>query len=451
MTSTVDIQSAVVSFADLERKIRATKSESSARNYIAVVNRLRSYTGRGELTLSEMTPGFVAGFSDYLLRSGVTQSSVNHFKMILRAIFKDEFGRDRAADFKKAFRGVSSVNNAPVKLLTFDDVKKIYKLKVDDNPYFQKLIDAFLFCVFGGGLTFAELKAWDGDADCLIRHQSAIMQRFNDRYGSDFRTFVKMLGHDNYSRGLSAIADMAGIDAILSPDSAQEAWTALAVKADIDMDFIAELASRPAEVRLKSGLKSDEYKNLREAVADRLCDMRPRWYAMRCYGVDPDEMAERIRTSGVLNEYDVFETFVAPEPQGKVKAGQASAVIGTMLFFRCSPTAAIDIRRAVRDHAWVYTLAGTSIPAQISAGEMKTFMLLCDVSAGALSYHFPQAGDASPMIEIGQRAQIVDGAFTGYVGIVSALPDNKYKVIVTFTTLCATITAEVPMDFVKLV
>lgn len=449
MTNVIDIQLPVVSFDSLESKIRASKSEGSVRSYLAVVNRLRSFTGLNDIALSDITPDFVDRFESYLLDSGVTQSSANHFKMILRAMFKDEFGKDHRPEFRSAFRNVSSVNSVGSRRLTAEDVRRLRNLSLTDKNYLEKIRAVFLFCVCGGGMSYNDLKTVDFASESLTRHQWAVVEKFRKKYDCDFAKFVAALSEENYSKGLAAIGEIAGLRLHIGSASAADAWTALAAETDINPCLIECASAYSESDRLIPALDEEDITGIRETVSDRIWNLAPKWYAMRCYGVKPDEMIDRISKSDILDKHDVFDTFVAPRPEGKRIAGSTTSVIETLLFFRCSPPTAVAVRNAVKDTAWVYTLAGTAVPAQISAVEMRIFMILCDVGGGSVSYHFPQSDERMPEIRIGQQAQITDGDFTGYVGIVSALPDNKYKVAVTFTTLCATITAEIPVEFIK--
>lgn len=447
MTTAADIRDAVVSFDVLEEKIRSSKSEKSVRNYVAVINRLRTFTGLEYIALCDISPEFVSRFENYLLSSGVTPSSANYFKMILRAIFKDEFGKKRQAEFKAAFKDVASTNTAETCALTFRDITYLLSLGLDGKLYLEKIRDVFFFCVYGGGMTYAALKRSTDSQTRLTRHQRALAERFVNTYECDFFRFVSALSEENYSKGLSVIGGMSGIRHRLTPASARDAYKTIAASVDINQDLIGLTAADETETA--SLLNNDEIIAIRETVSDRLWDIRPRWYAMRCYGIEPEDMILKIKDADISGCDDTFETFVAPRPAGKTIPGSTASVIGTLLFFRCSPSTASEIRKSVKDTAWVYTLAGTSVPAQISPSEMRTFMLLCEVGEGSVSYHFPQAGGQISPVMIGQQAEIIDGDFVGHVGIVSALSDNKYKVAITFTTLCATITAEVPVDFIK--
>lgn len=121
-----------------------------------------------------------------------------------------------------------------------------------------------------------------------------------------------------------------------------------------------------------------------------------------------------------------------------------------MYFFNCTISTAINIRKAVRDKCWVYTLAGTSIPAQISDSEMKTFMLLCDVSEGLLTYYFPETISLDQDFIIGREAKVTNGNFCGKVGIIKELNNNKCQVVMSFEGLCAKVVAEIPKDFLIL-
>lgn len=118
--------------AEIYRWVDATKTESSARNYRAMLGRMEEYLLRLHdeeeqpvITLEEITPEFVAGFGEHLLAAGVAPSTIRLYKKFLRASLKEFYGPELRDQFKTAFRDVESSNETRTNTISRSDVEKI--------------------------------------------------------------------------------------------------------------------------------------------------------------------------------------------------------------------------------------------------------------------------------------------------------------------------------------
>lgn len=84
---------------------------------------------------------------------------------------------------------------------------------------------------------------------------------------------------------------------------------------------------------------------------------------------------------------------------------------------------------------------------------MRLFMVLCDLSSGYISYYFPgdqDTVDGENELATGTTAEIISGAYSGYVGIVKRLRGDRYRVQITFTTIGGLrVTATVPAASIR--
>lgn len=449
-----------VEIRTLHQKVVDTKSSGTARYYTAMLKRLEAYNGSGIVDLNKVDAAYVAEFGAYLVRSGVTLSTVKLFKMALRAVMKDAFGPECRAQFKSAFKEVGSKNEAPTNCISYEELDRIIGCNLDGLAVLEKARLVFLYCLVSGGLDYKDLKnrAESNTIDRSLPQQDLILRNFERSFGCSFIHYVSKLSEAHYAQAVAQIGLSAGLSVALKPQSVVDGWVLAAGKARVPVEVMAAVlppgSSFAAHVPRAARLTDAERMKALRMTADVVIDMKPRWYAMKCYNREPAEMEQIIRGTGIIGEKDRFSSFILPKPQApRKKSAVKRPILSDLFFFNCTPAAAVSIRKSVRNDARVYTLYGTSVPAQISNVEMRTFMLLCDVSDGTLSYHFPEAGPSDPEMAVGRQARVVSGSLSGLVGVISEVPNNrnKYKVVMSFTSLCATITAEVPVEFIKFV
>lgn len=446
-----------VEFDVLRKRVAETKSASTSRYYIAMLNRLEAYNQSPILDLSLVDSTYVSDFGDYLVREGVTFSTAKLFKMAFRAVLKETYGSDFRAQYKAAFKDVGSKNQTPTNCMSLDDLLKIANCNFGKAVVLERVRLVFLYCVVSGGLYLQGLKESLNtiSEDQRIPQQKKIIRDFYNCYEQGFEQYVSKLGEEQYAQALEAIGISAGISICLKPQSAVEAWIATARKANVSTTKMASLLPSDVEVlgntSEASSISEQDKTEVLKSAANALFDMRPRWFVMKCVNAEPNEMDKIIGEAGLFSDDETFTSFIPPEPKvPKNKVSAKKSVIGDMYFFNCTNTLAATIRKAVREFGWVYTHIGTSIPAQISDTEMNTFMLLCDVREGTLTYYFPGIKSTSEKFTIGKQVKVINGNLIGHVGLIKELPNNKYKVVLSFTSLCAKITAEVPIDFLEI-
>lgn len=423
----------LVCFDDLEHNAVASKSASTARMYSAVIKRLKQYHGGDCIDLDDITAEYVDAFGDFLLEQGVAPSSAAQFKMVFRAIFKAPFGREGSERFKDAFRNVASVNKAATHTVTIDDVRLLAHARIAE-PVLDKLRSVFMFCLYGGGLLPADV---DEASVPPTPQQSALCADFEKKYNTSLCRYASRLDADTYTRGLAVIGQNLALSGPLLPTSALDGWLAAARCAALAPAVIASAAAYPTAYCMPAEPVADYVKtDALLCAANRVVDFTPRWYAMRCIAAKPDEMAARLAPLG----YD--DTFAIPS--GNTSVG----LMASTLFVRCTPAAAVELRRIVSGDAYVYTLVRSTIPAVIPDSQMLTFMILCNIANDTIDCLFPDDEEYAATFAPGTEARIVDGAFEGYVGVVSRPSKDRYKVMVEIRALGnVRFTAEIPASF----
>ncbi|MDO4320543.1 MAG: phage integrase SAM-like domain-containing protein [Bacteroidales bacterium] len=445
-----------ISISNLSDAVTAKKSPNSVRYYTAMFKRLREYNGNDTITLQSITPEYIAGFADHMTRSGLTAASVRQMLKFFRASFKDVYGTQRRDQFRQTFGAIASANETETRLLTYQDVLTIADSTISGSTLLRKIRDIFMFCLYGGGLAFDDIKSRPEliTSGREVTQQQAIANQFKITYGNGLAHTVTSLTYDEYAKGLSAIAHILNLPHQLTPRSAVHGWIAAARHLGISPDMIAAAAADQtaytANIIIQSKFTDADINRIRADVANHIVDLTPHWYVMRCFALSPAETSTAIRDDANLCPDRQLDTFIAPTHRASSRRKARTSLIDSLLFFRCTSRRAMTISRATGTDAYIYTLSGTKTPAPISNVEMRTFMLLCDVAADTLDYHFPQRPDARPTVTIGSTATIMVGNLTGHVGIVSKISKDRYKVVIRFHTLgSALISAEIPVEFLK--
>ena len=450
MTSTHATSLPRVNLATVRQKVSKTKSESTARYYTAMLNRLEQYNNSPELDLNAVDSKFVTDFGGFLLREGITPSSAKLFKMAFRAVMKDAFGTENRNRFKAAFSALDSKNDAPTNRITPDDLRAIRRCNLTPYPVLDKIRSVFIQCTLSGGITLKNLQE-DHEWPSEPIHLAQLQDEFQKKFQSPMARFAAALTDEQYARALQQIAHEAHLTHTLTPQSALDGWVAAAIQAGVPTPIIAAMvpeaspyhALAPAPATLNEFMR---HKALATA-ADAIIETRTRWYAMRCTDCEPEAVKQLLCQRAIIDSDTPFAIYVAPTARDRRKQPGRSP-LQDLCFFNCRPADAQKIRSGIHDAAYVYALRGAATPTPIPDWEMKTFMLLCDAAEDTLSCHFADT-PTNEHLTPGRPARITNGNLTGYVGIITALPDNKYTVQLTLTTLSATLTATVPVAFIQ--
>lgn len=156
----------LISVESLRQRVADSKSKSTARYYLAMLNRLEQFVDAPDFDLNAVNPGFVADFGDFLVREGVTPSSVKLFQMSFRAVMKDSFGKENASKFKAAFNGLGSKNVTMERSMPFEEVVRLASLDLSDQPLLQNSLDIFLYSLFSAALPIDSMKSMAAKVRC---------------------------------------------------------------------------------------------------------------------------------------------------------------------------------------------------------------------------------------------------------------------------------------------
>lgn len=445
----------VIDLAEMRDRLAAGKAASSARYYTTALKRLEAFNGEPVLDLSRLTPGYIAGFRDYLIREKIAPTTVAQLLRCLRAAFKTVYGPERRAEFKRVFADVESANPKATPRLSTDELQKLALANLDGIEFLQKIRDVFMLAFYSGGLPLERLKKEIASLKTRgVDQQMQILRQFPLKHRTEAEDFIHSVSPEAYEKALDTIAYKLRLAGGLRPEAAATSWVEIARAQGISDDVAAAAATDETSFRcnlIKRNTPTAEMvRHTLERVANAIVDTVPRWYVMRCHDGSPQDTAERIRRDALPRGDAFFDTFTAPEGDTRTDKDPDKRIMAKMLFFHCTPDVAAHIRKTVATSAYVFTLAGSKTPAFIPDNEMRTFMFLCNVGASTIAYHFP-AYEPKNIKELkGKTARITDGHFAGTRCLVESLAKERYKVVVRIAALGnLKITAEIPEEFLS--
>lgn len=438
--------------AELQAHVAATKSDASARNYRAALQRLADYLGSDSLSYQRLSPGFVADFGHYLLGCGLTPSSVGLFQRCIRALLKALAPADQLAQVKAAFAEVGSKNISATAALSPDQLRQIAAARWPEHPSLERIRDAYMYAIYSGGTTLEAMQSEMPESATLQQQQ--IIRRHRRQYRQDFTDYLSQLDPDHYRSGLTAISAMLQLQPAIGATNEADNYIAAARAIGIAPERIAASAAQPTpftrQVVGADKINPRQRRAARQRVAHSLVDLRPRWYALRTFRQTADQFRDELNALAAQPDAEPLDTFMAPLPPTKpgTPPPPGSNVVQHLLFVHTDEANILEISRA-RQGVHLYTYRGTGRPAHIADADMKLFMLLSDAARDTIRYYFPEADAPAADFQAGQQVRVKIGPFTGLVGIIDRTRDS-YKIVLKIETLGgAVITADLPAEFVE--
>lgn len=453
-----------IDLADLGLEVKYTKKASTAKGYLAVLKHLEIYCGKKELRLEEISTEFVEGFGRYLVDEGLSAATVGLYKRSLRALLKDAFGREGANVLKSAFAGVASSNETETMGITSDELREVADACLTESPWLRRVRDVFMLCVYGCGLSFAELKhRCEEGADIAAEdifepyaagrwmREAAIA--FGATNGIGLLEYIGGLSEETYRQGLAAIGVLLRLKHPLTEKSAVDGWIATARALGFGSEaIVGGAAVETAYRKIVGRMTADDVTAAAEEaackVAAAITDLSERWYAMRCFSATPDETAPLVQKIAVGRRR--IETFVPSVGNGK-HSDAADRMMDKMLFFRCRASEAVKVKKSLGRSVHVFSFSDSDrTPAFICADEMMAFMFLADVAGDTIRYFFPDEISGLPPFAISERVTVTNGKLMGHVGVIDKIGKDRLRVVVKIEALNgAMVTAEIPIKFLN--
>jgi transcription antitermination factor NusG len=435
---------------DADEKEQNGKPQMARKTRFAA-DSIERYFGSGyDIPLCDVDRPWLDTYLEYLQHDGKTDNTISNYLRVLQTTFRRAAKAGLALDltlFAPYFTGNSKSTRT---ILTVNQVKTLVHADLDAQ-LFARTRDLFALCLFGGGLSIAQLRE-DAPGNPLERLRSipevrSILAQYNGE------NLLRGFGGDPcqaYLHNLSGIAAILHLGTQLTDDTAAESWAEVAKQLGIPHRIIATVVGRPI-ANLNYAPDSPATPEEVDAALRRVAGyigINPRhWFAIRCYDAPPADVATEILTLPRLKTPDLKHFCLEDREQGK-KYPKLKNYMQSVLFVHCLDTDALYIRRTLSPGIYVYDYTDGEVktPAPISDQEMRTFMYLADVSGEDILFYFPEELDRVPTLEKYQEVVITQGPFSGITARVQKQSKDKLKVLVRFQSLNGYYTAEIPAN-----
>lgn len=242
----------------------------TAQNYKCVRRSLEKYLGVTTLSFSEITPGFVDGYSDWLAKRGLKKNSVSFHMRILRAVFNKGVRKGMVKQnfpFSEVYTGIDKTVK---RCLPEDVVSKLKALDLRNNSYIQTARDMFLFSLYTRGMAFVDmayLKKENIQGKVIFyrrKKSNSIMKVKIEKEISEIiscyesksknspyifpilKDTTESVNHSLYLRALGLynyrlrlLAEMIGYKGSLSSYTARHTWASMVYKLEVPLSVIS--------------------------------------------------------------------------------------------------------------------------------------------------------------------------------------------------------------------
>ena len=257
--------------ADMKRIGKA----SAAKRYGTTLNRLLRYTCGREVAWTELTPTFILGFEEHLLRRGLCRNSTSFYMRNLRAVL----GRAREADFavpdnlfRHVYRGVDKTAKRAV---TLDTVRMIRDADLSARPSLDFARNVFMFAFYTRGMSFVDiafLRKSDVRDGVLTYFRRKTRQQIRVRIEPETRAVIDRLGptatpfllpiitdesadptrqyetaYYRVNRNIQKVGRLLGLSAKLTLYVARHAWASIALTNNVPVSVISRAMGHDSE------------------------------------------------------------------------------------------------------------------------------------------------------------------------------------------------------------
>lgn len=240
----------------------------TAKNYRSVLESLRAYLQRRDLTFRQMTPQFVEQYNAYLQRKGLVRNSRSFHMRILRAVYNKAVRKGLARPgnpFQNVYTGVDRTRKRAVDK---DVLSRFIELDLSYSVPLSLTRDLFLFSLYTRGMAFVDMaflrreNIVDGTItytrrktkqQLCIRIEPCIQQIIGRYAGRDgayvfpllksedsaeaYSQYRAQLGYRN--RLLKRLSKMLGLEQGLSFYAARHSWATLARDCNVPVSVIS--------------------------------------------------------------------------------------------------------------------------------------------------------------------------------------------------------------------
>lgn len=138
-------------------ELKKIGKKAAVRRFEVTLNSLLRYTDNREVAWAELTPNFVLGFEEFLMKRGLCRNTTSFYMRNLRAIVNRAIEQDIEAPrnlFKYVYMGIDKTVKRAVNL---DVIRLIRDIDLSGQPALDFARKVFMFAFYTRGMSFVDI------------------------------------------------------------------------------------------------------------------------------------------------------------------------------------------------------------------------------------------------------------------------------------------------------
>lgn len=290
-------ETGLVSFAIKQiDELKKIGKKATARRFESTIKSLLRYTDNNEVTWAELTPNFVLGFEEFLMKRGLCRNTTSFYMRNLRAIVNRAVEQDLEVPrnpFKHVYTGVDKTVKRAVSL---DEICLIRDIDLNGHPSLDFARKVFMFAFYTRGMSFVDiafLKKSDLRNGIITYSRRKTRQQLIVRIEPETRKIIESFGKSDtafllpiltdeandldqqyenayfrINRNIKKVGTMLGLKTKLTLYVARHAWASIAHSNHVPLSTISKAMGHDSEKTTIIYLQSLDTSSVDKANSD---------------------------------------------------------------------------------------------------------------------------------------------------------------------------------------
>lgn len=290
-------ETGLVSFAIKQiDELKKIGKKATARRFESTIKSLLRYTDNNEVDWAELTPNFVLGFEEFLMKRGLCRNTTSFYMRNLRAIVNRAVEHDLEVPrnpFKHVYTGVDKTVKRAVSL---DEICLIRDIDLNGHPSLDFARKVFMFAFYTRGMSFVDiafLKKSDLRNGIITYSRRKTRQQLIVRIEPETRKIIESFGKSDtafllpiltdeandldqqyenayfrINRNIKKVGTMLGLKTKLTLYVARHAWASIAHSNHVPLSTISKAMGHDSEKTTIIYLQSLDTSSVDKANSD---------------------------------------------------------------------------------------------------------------------------------------------------------------------------------------
>lgn len=277
-------------------ELKKIGKKATVRRFESTIKSLLRYTDNNEVVWAELTPNFVLGFEEFLMKRGLCRNTTSFYMRNLRAIVNRAVEQDLEVPrnpFKHVYTGVDKTVKRAVSL---DEICLIRDIDLNGHPSLDFARKVFMFAFYTRGMSFVDiafLKKSDLRNGIITYSRRKTRQQLIVRIEPETRKIIESFGKSDtafllpiltdeandldqqyenayfrINRNIKKVGTMLGLKTKLTLYVARHAWASIAHSNHVPLSTISKAMGHDSEKTTIIYLQSLDTSSVDKANSD---------------------------------------------------------------------------------------------------------------------------------------------------------------------------------------